>query len=220
MVVPADQEHAMIRHDIASDRIDDTLCFRLSSSRTVPRTNVGIGVEVVALVDATDTDHGALESRVLGALTAFIRSDWTISSIERTRDDSGYERVLLRAHTRVGLDENHNLEERGRRASGSGLAIQSPRVDFSLPPQVLVAETERLQDELVLVAMERAKRFTELTGRTWRLGEVRFGVQDASMQNYSAKNIGRELATASEEGGLGMAERLLLLADVTLKSAA
>lgn len=207
----------MIRPDTAPERIDDTLCFRLSASRTVPRTTVGIGVEVVALVDATDTDHGALEARVLGALTAFIRSDWTISSIERTRDDSGYERVLLRAHTRVGLDENHNLEERGRRASGNGLAIQSPRVDFSLPPQVLVTETQRLQEELVVVAMERAQRFTQLTGRTWRLGEVRFGVQDGA-QHYSAKNIARERATASEEVGLGMAERLLLLADVTLKS--
>jgi hypothetical protein len=210
----------MTRHETVSDRCDDTLCFRLTSSRTVPRANVGIGVEVVALVDAADADQGALESRVLGALTSFIDTDWTISSIERTRDDSGYERVLLRAHTRVGLDENHNLEERGRRASGSGLAIQSPRVDFSLPPQVLVEETQRLQDELVLVAMERAKRFTELTGRTWRLGEVRFGVQGEPMQHYSAKNVGRERATASEEGGLGMAERLLLLADVTLKSAA
>lgn len=210
----------MTRHQSAAECCDDTLCFRLSSSRTVPRTSVGVGVEVVALVDATDTDHGALESRVLRALTNFIRSDWSISSIERTRDDSGYERVLLRAHTRVGLEENHNLEERGRRASGSGLAIQSPRVDFSLPPQVLVAETQRLQDELVLAAMERATRFTELTGRTWRLGEVRFGVHGDALAHYSGKGVARERATASEEGGLGMAERLLLLADVTLKSAA
>lgn len=210
----------MTRRDCTADCLDDTLCFRLTSSRIVPRTSVGIAVEVVALVDAADADQGALESRVLGSLSNFIPSPWTISSIERTRDDSGYERVLLRAHTRVGLDENHNLEERGRRASGTGLAIQSPRADFSLPPGVLVEETQRLQEELVVAAMERAHRFTEVTGRTWRLGEVRFGVQDESLQHYTAKNVGRERATASQGGGLGMAERLMLLADVTLRSAA
>lgn len=196
----------------------DTLRFRLTAARTVPRSTVQVSVEVVALVGADDRDQDGLERRVVGVLERFIAASWTVSSIERSEDNSGYERVLLRAHSRVLPTENHNLAERARRVGIAGIAVQAPAVDYALEPTLLVEQTQALQEELVIAAQQRAGRFSELTGRPWRIGDIRFGMRDDGGDDWSPKRVGRQSATASSEGGLGLAERLMLLADVTLRS--
>lgn len=108
-----------------------------------------------------------------------------------------YERVLVRAHSRVPSGENHNLAERVRRASVAGIAIQSPTVDYALEPSLLAEHTHGLQDEIVEAVGRRAQRFTDITGRPWRLGDIRFSLRDDWNEEYSPKRVGRKSAMAS-----------------------
>ena len=198
----------------------DTLRFRLSASVSVPRRDVRITAVVYALVSATDHDRDALESRVRETLDRFIPAEWTVVSTNRVQDSTGYERVELSTSARVAIDEDHNLEERARRASREGLTIDSPKCDYALPMKTVVEQTALLQEHILEQAIDRAARFSRVEGRTWRIGDVHFGItHDAGV--YAGKGTRRESAVDSSTGELlVMSERLVLLAEVTLKTEA
>lgn len=196
----------------------DTLRFRLSASVSVPRRDVRITAVVYALVSATDHDRDALESRVREALDRFIPAEWTVVSTKRIQDSTGYERVELSTSARVPIDEDHNLEERARRASREGLTIDAPACDYTLPTKTVVEQTAVLQERILELAVERAERFSRVEGRNWRIGDVHFGItHDAGV--YMGKGTRRESSVESSAGELlVMSERLVLLAEVTLKT--
>lgn len=197
----------------------DTLRFRLAASRTLPRTQVRVGVTVNALVRPSDHDHATLEQRVREALGRFIEAAWTVSGVTRSADASGFERVQLTAAAQVPVRENYNLDERARRASVEGLAIVDPGVDVRLPPDVIAEATLGLQENLLEQAQERIRRFSTLTGRSWRIGDVGFGL-DTENLDVSPKLVRRESAVlgGASDDLLSTSERLLLVAQVTLKA--
>mgnify|MGYP006391874781 CR=1 FL=1 len=100
-----------------------------------------------------------------------------------------------------------------------GLAIVDPVVDYRLPGEVIAGATMDLQEKLLLMAMERAERFTAVTGRAWRIGDVQFGVGSEFDDGTSPKLLRREAALLAGGGEdlLTTSERLLLVAAVTLK---
>ena len=197
----------------------DTLRFRLAASRTLPRSHVRVMVQVHTLVSSGDQDHDALVERVRKALVRFVDSAWTVSGVTRRADDTGFERVELTASAQVPVRENYNLQERARRASVEGLAITDTSVDSRLPGKVIADATMGLQEHLLEMAQERMVRFDKATGRSWRIGDIQFGI-DGEGYNVSPKLAHRE--TAWLEGAtddlLTTSERLLLVAQVTLKS--
>jgi len=197
----------------------DTLRFRLAASRTLPRSDVRVSVRVRTLVSSNDQDHDALVGRVRAALVRFIDAAWAVSAVTRTADDTGFERVELSASAQVPVRENCNLEERARRASVEGLAIADPGVDSRLPGRMIAEATMDLQDHLLELAQQRIVHFDEATGRKWRIGDIQFGV-DGEGHHVSPKLAQRETAVfeSATDDLLTTSERLLLVAQVTLKS--
>jgi hypothetical protein len=197
----------------------DTLRFRLAASRTLPRTDVRVSVRVHTLISPGDQDHDALVGRVRAALVRFIDTNWMVSGVTRTADDTGFERVELAASAQVPVRENCNLEERARRASVEGLAITAPGVDVRLPGRVIAEATMELQDHLVKLAQDRIVKFDEATGRKWRIGDIQFGLEGEG-HDVSPKLARRETAVfeSATDDLLTTSERLLLVAQVTLKS--
>lgn len=197
----------------------DTLRFRLAASRTLPRTYVRVTVQVHTLVSSADHDHDGLEGRVRLALARLIDTPWTVSGVTRSADHTGFERVELTASAQVPARENYNLHERARRASVEGLAITDPTVDARLPGKVIADATMELQELVLELAQQRIARFDKATGRSWRIGDIQFGI-DSESYDVSPKLARRE--TAVLEGAtddlLTTSERLLLVAQVTLKS--
>lgn len=197
----------------------DTLRFRLAASQILPRTHVRVTVQVHTLISSGDQDHDALVGRVRAALVRFIDAAWTVSGVNRKADDTGFERVELTASAQVPVRDNYNLTERARRASVEGLAITDPLVDSRLPGKVIAEATMALQEHVLEMAQERIARFDKATGRNWRIGDIQFGV-DSESYDVSPKLARRE--TAVLEGAtddlLTTSERLLLVAQVTLKS--
>lgn len=199
--------------------IVDTLRFRLTASRTLPRSDVRVTVQVHTLVSTGDHDHDGLVARVRAALARFIDTAWTVSGVTRTADDTGFERVELTASALVPVRENYNLQERARRASAEGLAITDPSVDSRLPGKVIAEATLDLQEYVVDLAQQRIARFNKATGRDWRIGDIQFGVDNESY-DVSSKLARRETALldGATDDLLTTSERLLLVAQVTLKS--
>lgn len=200
--------------------VQDTLRLRLTAERLVKRTSIAVMVEIVALISTQDRDTAALETKVRAALKCFIDAHWHTASSERTRDDSGFERVKLVGYARVPRDENVNLVERARLASSEGLAIQNPGVDYKVASSVLVAETEKLHGDLIRQTQARITEFNELTGRQWRIGNIQFGVNNRDEAEYSTKLARREAARfgSDEHDVLLTSERISMIAEVELRS--
>jgi len=205
--------------------LTDTLRFRVQVEKSLPQETVRIGVRVLAIVRGSDRDTAALEGRVREALGQFIAATWVLSRIERTAEAAGYERVQLQAVTRVSAAENHNLDERANAASREGLKLDSPAVSYGLSSDKI----GEVVDELRLAALARVQTQVEAinrqTGRDWRIGDVLFGAADGyratSKGAYRDDNVGSSLdGLADESPVLHGAERVVLLAAVTLKSAA
>jgi hypothetical protein len=198
----------------------DSLRLRLTAERLIKRTSIAVGVEIIALISAQDRDVSALEARVREALGRFIDATWHTASSERTRDESGFERVKLIGYARVPREENVNLGERARLASSEGLAIQNPRVDYKVASTVLVAETEKLHGDLIRQAQARIVEFNELTGRNWRIGNITFGVHERDDGEYTGKFARREAARfgSDEQDVLLTSERISMIAEVELRA--
>lgn len=77
--------------------------------------------------------------------------------------------------------------------------------------------------------IEDAKRQIEVidkaTGRKWRIGDIGFGLQDSRSEMRTGKGAYRvsddaiaDLFSESDEAGMTSAERITLVADVTLRT--
>jgi hypothetical protein len=208
----------------------DTMRFKVFVQRRLAQDEVNIKVQVTTLVKTVDRDRTALAARIGEALRSVIQTEWAFSRIERTSDATGYERVSLHASTRVDAVENYDLEERCRRASREGLSISHPAVGYALSLAKVDAIMGELMEEIVAKAAVQASAYSEKTGRAWRIGDIEFGTVDfASTAARTGKGAYRDESSVGDllaeldvnpSSGLASAERIWLLANVTLKSAA
>ena len=206
----------------------DTLRFRLQTARALPQEDIRLVVGITALVKAGDNDGAALERRIREALARLVATDWTFTRIERYPDAAGYERVTLRAGSRVPAAENWNLPERARKASADGIAIGAPEVSYALSVNRVDEAVEGLRLDLLRKATEQAERMSEASGRRWRVGDIEFGVAGIVQENarrtgkgaYTDENESLELlALLDTPTGITGGERISLAAQVTLKAA-
>ena len=209
---------------IDQPHLTDTLRFRVQVEKSLPQETVRIGVRVLAIVRGSERDNAAIESRIRDALGQFIAAPWVLSRIARSAEAAGYERVQLRATTRVSAAENHNLAERANTASREGLKLDPPVVSYGLSSDKI----GEVVDELRLAALARVQTQVEAinrqTGRAWRIGDVLFGTtgdfRATSKGAYRNDEVDNFLDGADDDAPvLHGAERVVLLAAVTLKSA-
>ena len=123
---------------------------------------------------------------------------------------------------KVTADENRNLEERSRKAAREGLEIKEITVKRTLPQDQANQIIKELWFDAVRKANEHITEFNEASGRSWRIGEIVFGVpNNEQRQNRSAKGGYRDefdaLLSGRDESGLAGAEKISLVADVTFK---
>lgn len=134
--------------------------------------------------------------------------------------------LCLRASTRVAPAENYNLEERARRASREGLMLSEPHADYALPPAKVSLAVQSLREQLLADVVRHIAGYNRVTGRTWRLGDIAFGVQASNPGGVrTAKGAYRstrveEAFETTEDETFTDAERIVLNAEVTLKAEA
>jgi hypothetical protein len=206
-------------------RPDDTLRFKLFAQKVIVQEDARITVEVHSLVSTSNTDRKALEQKIRDALDDFIKADWAFSTIKRGGEAVGYERVTLNASTRIPVSEVYNLEERARQASTEGLSLKDPQINYSIPSARVTQTVQELRMQIVNDAKGQIEVLNQATGRSWRIGDIGFGLQDNKSEYRTGKGAYRasddaiaDLFSESDEAGMTSAERITLLADVTLRS--
>jgi hypothetical protein len=203
----------------------DCLRYRVQVEKGVAQDEVRIRVPVTALVSTSDRDQQALERRIRSALQNFIAVDWGLANIQRHGDAVGFERVTLLATARVKSGEVYNLDERARKASVEGLTLAAPQADYSLPSRRVAEVMQELRLRVLDEVQAHIATFNARTGRQWRIGEVLFGVEGAEV--HGSRMAKGEYRTASQvplrgesdDTGLAASEKIVLIADVTLKAA-
>lgn len=205
----------------------DTLHYRVQVQKTLPQKDVRLRIGITALVHTQDSGQLELLNRIRAQLETFIHADWGLFNIERHGDGMGYERATLKASARIPHTENYNLAERARQASHDGLALTDPEIDYGLSASEMSKVLQELRIEALATITEQIEVYNRVTGRTWRLGKIEFGIPN-EMEEFTrrtSKGAYRAQPEAyvcegDETGGLTAAERIVLIASVTLKAAA
>jgi hypothetical protein len=202
---------------------DDTLRYTVLVTKAVAQETVRINVSVTVLARPDETTDAVLAERVRPALHNFIRGEWMVSGLERQGDAVGFERVSLRAATRVAFAENFNLTERARLASLNGLSIVDPEVDRALAPDKVAVVVKDLWFQVIERVKEHLEHFDRLTGRGWRIGDIEYGLPERGGDRQTVKGARRAdaeqfWASTDDAGTLQGAERVSLVARVTLRA--
>jgi hypothetical protein len=206
--------------------IQDTISFQLRADTVVVSDTVRVTVYVNALV-TTDTTETTLRRDIKEALSNFIEADWSFNGLERSADESGFERVVIRATARVKETENYNLENRALLVSRQGLKLANITVDTGVPATLLEAAEKKLRSEIVNKATEELKELVEATKREYRISSIRFANQGDPYQrkvgSVSNQTYVNNMAFASAVGGspgvsdddsISNAQKVSLAADV------
>jgi hypothetical protein len=203
---------------------DDTLSYKVYVAKAVPRGDVAITVNLQMVASTSDNDINTINARLKNVLLDFIGADWRFVGHTREGPAPGYEKIAVQAIAKVSAEENRNLEERARKASRDGIEFGGVAVKRTLPQDHVNQIVKELWFDAVRKVQEHLREFEQASGRRWRIGDIVFGVPDGGRQNRPYVKGGyREDATESladlVESGLSGAEKISLIAEVTLKSA-
>ena len=104
--------------------------------------------------------------------------------------------------------------------------MREPRVSYALTSQRVNETVEELRRRIVEDAKRQIMEFDQLTGRNWRIGEITFGICDNRSEVRSGKGAYRvsddaiaDLFSEADDAGMTSAERISLVAEVTLRAA-
>jgi hypothetical protein len=207
-------------------RQDDTLRYRAIAQRTLAQDTVCVSIHVALLVSAARrSDQAELQRQIRDALSRFIPSvDWVFSTLHRDANPTvGYEQINVKASARIPSAQNFNLNDRARQASREGLTLSGAIVDYSLPVSLVNRVVHELRGEIVGTVLHELADFERQTGRKWRIGDIEFGIGGRS-DEYTAKGASRssgyEDLLDPDGEGLSGAERISLIAEITLRALA
>ena len=201
---------------------DDTLCYKVNVSRVIPRGEVTVSAQMIVVVKTQANDNAGLDQRINAALKAFLPTQWESLGYERSGLTPGYEQVRVQAIAKVPADENHNLEERARRANSEGLEFGEITVKRSLPAEQVGQIVKEMWFDIISRVNAHIPEFERSSGRQWRIGNIVYGVPDAGHRQESRKGSYRDeiddVLSGLADVGLAGAEKISLTAEVTLKS--
>ena len=207
--------------------IQDVVDISLSAEKTIVNDTVKIVATITAQVQK-DEPPDALPGRVRSMMNKVIdlskveKGGWNFSNMQRTKDDTGYERVTLTATARVPETENYNLEFRAEGASQPGLVINEIQADTTIPTYMIEEAVSELRVILATKAVEEARKISEALGRTYRIQRLNFGGGDYGgakglrTSNTMAASTMSYGTGSGDDGTLGNAQKVSLSATIAL----
>lgn len=206
--------------------LQDSITLQIRDEVTVTNDTVRLTVPIVALIDS-DTAEEKIRSDIRAALAKFVPgAEWQFNSIYRAPDGTGHERMQLNAVARVSERENNRLEQRAKDASRTGLQINPPQVDTTIPAAKLEEAEANLRISLVKKAVAEQKALSEAAGRTYRLHSLNFlntgdvAIRKSAHLNATvAASYGSGFAPESAPGAgdtLSNAQKIVLSAELVL----
>lgn len=205
--------------------VQDYMSFQLRADKVVVSDTVKLTVLINALVTPEKTES-ALRTEIKQALAKFVEADWQFNGIERSVDDSGFERVSLRATARVNERENYNLDGRAKAVSRQGLQLSSVSVDATVPIPMLEEAEKELRLAILKKANEELEAINGVMGGGYRVAQVNYANQGepyarkspgiaASAANFTATSYGSGFGD-DEDDSLSNAQKVTLSASIQL----
>lgn len=202
--------------------LQDTITLHLRDEVTVTNDTVRLSAPIMALIDG-DTTEETIRSDIRAALAKFIPgAEWQFNSIYRTPDGTGHEVMHLNAVARVSERENNRLQQRAKDASRTGLQINTPQVDTTIPAAKLEEAEAKLRVSLVSKAVEEQLALSKAAGRNYRLHSLNFlnagDVANRKHINATISSYGSGFAAESVGGDdtLSNAQKIILTAELVL----
>ncbi len=155
--------------------IDDTISYKIYVAKAVPLANVTVIAHLQLMVSNRD-ENPDLDSRIRGALSDFIDSDWTLLEQERSSATPGFERIQLKAMAKIPASENRKLQERATQANREGLEFGHIHISRNMPQDQANQIIKELWFETVEKVTAHLDEFNRVSGRQWRVGDIALGV--------------------------------------------
>ena len=203
---------------------DDTMRYKVYVTKAVPRGDVTITANINLLVSAKENSPEQINARLTDALKDFIPGAWEFVGSNRSSFTPGFEKIAVEAIVKVPAEQNRNLQERARMAAREGLEFGEIAVKRSLPQDQVNQIVKDLWFDAVQRVKEHIEEFNKRSGRTWRIGDIVFGVPGNGLREGQRLGKGGYREDVNDvlgdlvESGLAGAEKISLIADVTLKS--
>lgn len=202
--------------------MDDTISYKIYVAKAVPLVDVTVTAQLELMVSNRD-ENPDIDSRIRDALKDFVDTDWTLLEQERSSATPGFERIQLKAMSKVPAKENRKLEERAARANREGLEFGRITVSRNMPQEQANQIIKELWFETVEKVTGHLEEFNRASGRQWRIGDVTLGVPGTGRQTGRMTKGGyvedpEEPLGIFMETGLSGLEKISLTADVTLRS--
>lgn len=202
--------------------MDDTISYKVYVAKAVPVADVTVTARLELMVSSRD-ENTDLDARIRGALKDFIDVEWTLLEQERSSATPGFERIQLKALAKVPARENRKLEERAARANREGLEFAQVHASRNLPQDQANQVIKELWFETVAKVTSHLEDFNRVSGRQWRVGDIRLGVPGNGRQSGRLTKGGyvenpEEPLEMLLESGFSGADKISLTAEVTLRS--
>lgn len=204
-------------------RPDDRVILDLATEGWVntKTARVMVGVEAAMNGNAAGTMRDAM-TKAVGELA---KSDWRLTSMNRSQDQTGMERWSAVYEARLNEADLNGLNEKTKKASKPGMQLMVHNIDFTPTLEETQNTQNQLRVQIYKMANEQLTALnTSLQGRAYRIAMIDFiGDEAVAPRAYMAKNA-RAMTMAAQADSMEMAgaapmersEKLTLRAKVVL----
>lgn len=204
-------------------RPDDRVILDLATEGWIntKTARVTIGVEAAMSGNAA----GTMRDAMVKAVNELAKSDWRLTSMNRSQDQTGMERWSAVYEARLPETDLNGLNDKVKKASKAGMQLMVHHVDFTPTLEETQATQNQLRVQLYKMANEQLTAInTALPNRGYRIAVIDFVGGDASgPRPYMAKNarvmtMAAQADSFAEAGSAPMerSEKLTLRARVVL----
>lgn len=201
----------------------DTVTLSLAAEGWVDAAAARVTVAVDSALPGEQA--GSLRAKVKSTLATLLPgAEWHVTSLDRSRDQTGLERWHLEAEARADETALDGLYDRAKSQSKPGAQVTVTAIDFTPKLAEREAVMADLRAKIYAAAKDELARLTSVyPDRAFRLRDVTFVQGPMPMAAYKASPPAQAMMSAEaarSSAGIGVAEHIELSANVVLAAEA
>lgn len=203
---------------------EDTITVQLSAEDYVTATTGKVTLNVSAALK--DSDAANTRKEILSGAQKIAKTEWRMVNFNRSTDQSGLERWDATLEARLPEAQLTGVSNAAKSASRPGLQFNVGNVDLSPTLDEMEAGRAKLRETLMTKANQELARVNKnANGRTYRVGDIQYGMMGMPMPMVARAKFGRPemmamdaVASAPASGGsdsFSVDQKLEMTATVT-----
>jgi uncharacterized protein YggE len=158
---------------------DDRITFDLSAEDWVTTKTAHVIITVEAAVSGNNA--GSMRADMAKAVNDLAKSDWRLTSFNRSQDQTGLERWSANFETRLPENQLNGLGDTAKKASKAGMQLTVNDIDFSPTIAEMEAARAAVRTQIYKDANDQlAALNAAMPGRTYRISWINFGGDDGA----------------------------------------